>query len=73
MNLERISSVHYTGDHWYNNTHFDNYIVELDGHDKPYKLTVRYSQLFFKLAIGDTISCTIAEDRLKNVKVLNEI
>ena len=74
MKIEIISKVYLEGDHWYDDTRFYDYIVELDGHDNPYKMTKVYEpRKYPHVEEGDKITCLINEDRLKNVKVLREI
>jgi hypothetical protein len=73
MKIEIVESVFYSGDHWFDGVRFDNYVIELEGHDSPYKMTKIYHPTHHRVLVGDKITCTIEDDRLKNVKVLNEI
>ena len=74
MKIEIVSKVYLEGSHWYENTRFIDYIIELDGHDNLYKMTKLYEPLKYPhVEEGDKITCLINEDRLKNVKVLREI
>jgi hypothetical protein len=74
MKIETIKTAYFFSEHVYNEVTFVNYIVELEGHDTPYKLCkFKDNKLFPHVKEHDKITCEIEGDKLKNVKVLTEI
>jgi hypothetical protein len=74
MKIETIKTAYFFSEHVYNEVTFVNYVVELEGHDTPYKLCkFKDNKQFPHVKEGDKITCEIEGDKLKNVKVLTEI
>lgn len=70
--IETVTAINYLSTHGYNGILFDNYVVELEGHDEPYWMTKKVVEYNFIPEVNDRISCLIEEGRLKHVKILRE-
>jgi hypothetical protein len=71
--VETVREVYCTGTNEYQRVWFEHYIVYLEGHDEPYKMTKKMiKDVDFVPRVGDKITCVIDEGRLKQVKLLIE-
>lgn len=70
MKRYKVNKMWYTGDHWYDGTRFDNYLVELENHEDLYRVYKKYSPTRKVDYSGMEINCIIEEDKLKHIKIL---
>ncbi len=72
--VETVTEIYCTGANKYQGVLFDHYIVYLEGHEEPYRMTKKaLKDNDFVPRVNDKITCEIDEGRLRHVKLLIEL
>jgi hypothetical protein len=71
--IETVREIYSTGAQEYRGILFEHYIVYLENHEDPYKMSKKYvKDVDFIPRVGDKITCTFEDGRMKQVKLLME-
>ena len=72
--VETVERIYSTGTNVYDNVLFEHYIVYLEGHEGPYKMTKKYVEdVDYIPKPGDLVTCIIEGGRMKHVKLLLDL